>query len=836
EALDALSGSDEMTPLVGRERELGLLIDRFRIACSGSGQAVMIRGEAGIGKSRLVRALRESLADQATWLVGYGSPYSRSTPLSPVIEILERLVFTPADASPVQKMHRLEGLLRDYRIPQPEENAAVVASFLGHSSDGFLRLAMTQDARRQRTLEVLLVLLAEKAQRGPLVLIVEDLHWIDPSTVELLDSLLGEMAGLSLMLIATFRPEIQPSWRNWAGITQISLERLTDGETEALVAGLAGARDLPSAMRRQIVAKTDGVPLFVEELTKTVLEGVGSEKEIPSTLAGSLMARLDRLGEAKEVAQLASVIGRAFSFELLAAISGMEEEALRRCLDELIRAELIYRRGMGAQARYVFKHALLQEASYLSLLQRQRRQIHETIARALEERRAGTEAEPEILAHHFEMAGQIPQAIDFLQQAAHHARHRSAFRESLSHCRKGLELLATLPPSRQSSEQELALRSTMRVALVPIRGYAPREVEENATRCRVLCRELGDTTELLPVLFSLYEHNLLRGQRQAYLELTEEICRDGSGSEEDVYIGLVAKSATCFYEGFFREALSVAEQARALYRPELRARLAQAFREEMSLVPFLYDSWSLWLCGRPDEAVRTNGANLALARGFLSPYARATASVHEMILWHELRDVEKVHRVAEELLELTREQRFNFFLAMALFGSGWSLLYLGDPEEGIARIRQGLEIHKGVGPRLTRVYWQTYLIEAYVTAGRLEEGLFTIEEALASRDNEPVVFYDAELYRMKGEILGRNSGAAGVEAAFRQALEIARLQGTRALELRAVTSLGRWLHEQGRSREARSLLAEILDTFQEGLDTPDLRDARRLLDAIAASC
>jgi class 3 adenylate cyclase/tetratricopeptide (TPR) repeat protein/predicted Ser/Thr protein kinase len=836
EALDALSGVDEMTPLVGRESELGLLMDRFQTARSGSGQAVMIRGEAGIGKSRLVRALRERLTDQATWLICYGSPYTRSSPLSPVVELLERQVFTPADATPEQKKSRLERLLRDYGIPLPEENAAVLASFLGHSSDRFPQLAMSLDARRQRTLEILLALLAEKAERGPLVLIVEDLHWIDPSTVELLDSLLDEIAGLPLMLVATFRPEIQPAWRNWAGITQISLGRLTDGETEALVAGLAGARDLPSTMRGQIVAKTDGVPLFIEELTKTVLEGVGSDEEIPSTLAGSLMARLDRHGEAKEVAQLASVIGRAFSFDLLAAISGMEEEALRRRLDELIRTELLYRRGMGTQARYVFKHALLQDAAYLSLLKRQRRQIHERIARVLEERRAGPEAEPELLAHHCEMAGLIPQAVAALHHAAHRARQRAAFSECLSHCRKGIEILGSLPPSRQRSEQELALRTAMRFALVPLRGYSSRDVEENAARCHALCKELGDMPGLVPTLYSLYEHNLLRGHREAYIELTEEIRRSGCGSEEDVYIGLLAKSTTSFFEGALQETLSTAGQARALYRPELHACLTQTFREEVILMPGQYESWSLWLQGRPDEALRTNEENLSIARGFASPYARATASVYEMVLWHELRDVARVHQLAEELLVITREQRFEFLLALALLGSGWSLLYLGDPEEGFARMRSGKEIHKTVGARFTRVYWRTYLIEACMKTGRFPEGLSAIEGALASRGAEPIVFYDAELYRMKGEILYGTSAVTEAEAAFRQALEITRLQGTRALELRAATSLGRLLHEQGRHDEARALLAEIHDTFPEGFDTPDLRDARQLLDSIAANC
>ncbi|HEX7183722.1 MAG TPA: TOMM system kinase/cyclase fusion protein [Thermoanaerobaculia bacterium] len=839
EAIDPRGEDSGVLPdLVGREQERQLLFDRFRLSRSGNGQAVMICGEAGIGKSSLVLALREGLAaEAATWLVGYGSPYTQHSPLSPIIELLERTLLGAAGEPPEQRLTRLEGALRRYGLPLAE-NVPLLSSLLSVPAEAYPPLLLNPEVQRRRTLEALVALLGLMAERQPVVLIVEDLHWIDPSTLELLDLLLEEIPALSLMLVATFRPEFQPTWRHRTHVTQISLSRLADDETAALIDRLAEGVELPPGMREQIVAKTDGVPLFVEELTKAVLETgwSGDQPDIPSTLDGSLMARLDRLGDAKQVAQLASVIGRVFSFELLAAVSQIEELALRRGLEDLLQAELIHRRGVASRVRYVFKHALIQDAAYLSLLSSQRQQIHERIARILEELISqGQEIEPEILAHHFEKAGLIPEALVHLQHAAQRATQRSAYSEALSHCRKGIELLADLPPSQQTLEQELALRSIMGVALIPTQGYASEEVEDNAVRSQNLCRELGDTPRLILSLYGSWVYHLLRGRRESTMDLAKEISRLAGDDEERVFIGLSALGTTHLYAGDLEEARSLMEKAIAIYRPALHPTLAQKFGDDSGLLPHYYHYWCVWLRGEPEEAVRRCREATRITRELSSPYVLATGLLFEMILWHELREAEEVRRVAEEFVAHCREQCFPFFLALATCGHGWTLVQRGEVERGIEEIQEGLRSYTALGTKLPKGYWMTYLLEAYLGAGRIEEGLATVEEALGLTADQLDTFYDAELHRLRGELLLGIPDPEKAEASFRQALEIARQQGALALELRAAMSLGRLLRNQDRAGEALPLLAGVYGRFQEGFATRDLQEARRLLDELGAA-
>jgi TOMM system kinase/cyclase fusion protein len=839
--LDRDDTMGDSSPLVGRDRELELLYDRFRLARSGTGQAVTIGGEAGIGKSRLVRALRERLAgpagpagDIATWLIGYGSPYTQNSPLAPILEILERTLLAGREA-PEEKLQGLEDLLHRHGLPVDEGLPLLAALLALPASGGYHPSTLAPDRRREKTLELLVTLLSEMAERQPLVLVIEDLHWIDPSTLELLDHLLGAVSGVPLLLVATFRPDFQVAWKHWAQVTQIGLSRLTDGETESLIERLDGAQKLPAAVRREIVAKTDGVPLFVEELIRTVIEteGAPAEPNIPSTLYGSLMTRLDRLGSAKEVAQLAAVIGRVFTCELLVAISSFEESLVQSSLEELVRADLVRRRGVAAKASYTFKHALIQDAAYLSLLKSLRREIHQRIARTLEERlRAGQETEPEIVAYHFERAGLPAEALPHLRQAAQRAAQRSAFFETLSHCKKGLDLLEDLPASQSTREHELGFRSIMAIALVPIRGYASPEVEENASLSHALCRELGDTPRLIPSLYRLWLYHRMRGHREETRALVEEIGRLPKANDDQVLIASAVAGVTGFWEGEFRAAQIALESAMSLYRPESQARLAQAFGDDAGLLGYVYHYWCLWFLGRPDEAVRRLTESLALTAGISSPFVRAISLLFQMLLWHELRRPEEVRRVAAELGALAREQRFPFFLALAECGAGWSAVDRGDREGGIAQIRAALASYREIGTMLCGPYWMTYLVEAYATAGRHAEGLPVVEEALSLSATQLDVFYDAELHRLRGELLGRLGNPTEAEAAFRQALSIAEHQGSPALALRAATSLGRLLGRAGRGEEARPVLAGIYATFTEGFATADLAEARQVLGAL----
>lgn len=821
------------TALVSREWELGLLLDRSCLARSGTGQAVMISGEAGIGKSRLVRALREELAGEAAWLTGYGSPYTHSSPFVPIIELLEHNVFA-AGASPEQKLTQLEDLLCQYGLPLAE-NVPILASLLSLPTEGrYPPLALSTDMQRRRTLEALVELLGQMAERRPQIMIVEDLHWIDPSTLELLDLLLEKITSLPLMLVATFRPDFQAQWKYRAHVTQISLSRLTDGEAEALIERVAQGTALPVEVRRQIIARTDGVPLFIEELTKAVLESGrnGEELDIPSTLDGSLMARLDRLGEAKEVAQLAAVIGRVFSFELLAAVSRFEPAALRRGLDELLRADLVHRRGSAPRTRYVFKHALIQDAAYLSLLNSQRQQIHARIARLLAETLEQTqEVEPEILAHHCEMAGLVSEAAAHLQQAALRAMRRSAYSETLRHCSKGIELLAGLPMSPRTREQELELRSTMGLALAPVKGKATKEMGENAARIEVLCRELGDSSRLIPSLYGLWVYHRHLAHRESTLGLAEEIGRLAMDGEEHAFIGLAVQGITAFSNGTFQKAKDLLEKAISIYHLDLHLRLTQAFGEDADMLSHLYYCWCLWLCGQPDEGARKREEATRIFAELSSPFIRVTGGFWEMIWWLELREPEEIQRAAKSLMELSHEQRFPFYLSLATSTYGWTLVHGGEPERGLALMKEGLRNY-GVTAKLGQAYWLSYLAEAYLFMGRIAEGLATLEEALAMTATQLDVFHDAELHRLRGELLLRTPEIEGAEAAFRQSLEIARRQGALMYELRTATGLARLLRDQDRAAEARQLLQPVYGRFREGFGTPDLRDARQLLDEL----
>lgn len=836
EAIDPRDESGEApAPLVSRDRELGLLLDRFRLARAGTGQAVVISGEAGIGKSRLVRALREGLAGDADWLIGYGSPYTQGSPFLPVIELLERSMFSAAGASPEQKLAQLEDLLRQYGLDL-EESVPFLASLLSLPiPERYPPPTLSPDMRRRRTLAVLVELLGAMAERRPQVMIVEDLHWVDPTTLELLDLLLEETPSLPLLLVLTFRPGFQPGWRPRAHVTQIGLSRLTDGEVEALIERVAQGAALPAEVRRQIVDRTDGVPLFVEELTKAVLESgwSGEEPDIPSTLDGSLMARLDRLGDAKEIAQLAAVIGRVFSFELLAAVSRFPPAALRSGLDELLQAELVHRRGLAPRTRYVFKHALIQDAAYLSLLHSQRQQIHARIVEVLTEALAqAQEVEPEILAHHCEKAGLFAEAAGHLQQAALRALRRSAYNEATRHCGRGIELLADLAVSPRTREQELALRSTLGVSLVPVKGYAAREVGENALRIEALCRELGDSSRLLPSLYGLWVYHRLMGHRQPTLDLADEIGRLAPDGEEHAFIGLAVRGVTAFYRGAFQKARDLLDKAVAMHRPDLHPRLAQTFGEEIGVLPGVYHVWSLWYCGQPDEAARRKEELVRNVAALPSTYARATVGFLEITWWHLMRAPEELQRAAESQMKLCREQRFPYFLALASCAGGWALVHRGEPERGIALFHEGLRSYDAIGAKLGRAYWLSYLADAYLRAGRIPEGLAVVDEALAMTATQIDVCNDADLHCLRGELLLGASDDQGAETAFRQAREIACRQGTLMLELRAATALARLLRGQDRAGEARALLADAYGRFQEGFATRDLREARLLLDEL----
>ncbi|HYG61192.1 MAG TPA: AAA family ATPase, partial [Thermoanaerobaculia bacterium] len=622
-----------VAPLVNREAEIQILLDRFRLAGSGAGgQAVLIAGEPGIGKSRLIRALSEQLAAEAPiWLTAQGSTLTQNTPLAPIAQLLTRALSGADDStegSDEERLRRLEEVLDEHDLPRPESTVLLGELLALPVADRYPPLALSPEARRKRTLAAILVFLGGLAERRPVVAVIEDLHWIDPSTLELLDLLLGELPMLSLLLVATFRTEFSATWRPTA-VTQLSLSGLNESQTKQLVAQVAEGKGLPAEVHREIVVRTDGNPLFIEELTKAALEAEAPLHEpasVPLTLGASLLARLDRLGDAKEVAQLAAVLGRTFSLELLEALSWIKGASLSSALARLVQAEILYRQRRPRGVGYIFKHALIQDVAYMSLLASDRQQLHRRLVGLFhEEFPEVAEAEPELMAHHCERGGLVVESVDYLLGAGVRAAQRSAYLEAMSHLNRALDLLYSLPlaatpaTAAELLERELSVRSMLIVVLEAVKGWGAPEVAANAERCAVLCREVGDHASLIPALSSLWAHHLLRGDRQPTVDLADRIARLAETPAQR-YMGYATRAYTAYYSGRYTEALDLSEEAVKLYEPGILSELA-IYGDDSILMPHLMKSWALWMLGELENSIFQQEAVHAIVETLSSPFA-----------------------------------------------------------------------------------------------------------------------------------------------------------------------------------------------------------------------
>ncbi|TMA51527.1 MAG: hypothetical protein E6J80_13380, partial [Deltaproteobacteria bacterium] len=534
-----------LTPLVGRDLELGLLRERWAQAQDGAGQVVLLSGEPGIGKSRLVQELKHVVTQAGAVRIEYRcSSYHQNSAFYPLIEHLQRVLHFTAGDTPQDKLHKLEQTLSRYRFPQSDTVPLLAALLSLPPPEGSPSLPLTPQQQRQKTLAALVRWLFEEAERAPVYTVWEDLHWADPSTLEFLTVCLDQTPTARMLMVLTGRPEFTPPWASRSHVSHLVLSRLGRQQSSAIVEGVTGGKPLPQEVVQQIANKTDGVPLFVEELTKMVVEsGLVREVEgryelngplpplaIPSTLQDSLMARLDRLASVRDIAQMGATIGREFTYEVLRAVSPLTEESLQRGLKQLVEVELVYQSGLPPQARYLFKHALVQETAYQSLLKSRRQQLHQQVARVLEEQFPQTvEAQPELVAHHYTEAGLLEQAIPYWQQAGQCAAQRSAHTEAVSHFTKGLELLKTLPDTPERVQQELALQITLGASLVRIKGHAAPDVERTYARARALCQQVGDFSQLSRVLTGLWglytnlaEHKAAQALGEQLLDLAQQ--------------------------------------------------------------------------------------------------------------------------------------------------------------------------------------------------------------------------------------------------------------------------------------------------------------------------
>ena len=855
-------GSTGWTPLVGREQEIALLMERWAQVKEGVGQVVLLSGEAGIGKSRLVQMLKEHVATEPqAWLTPcQGSPYHQNTALYPWIDLLERVALRfEREETPAQKFSKLEGFLVQYGLSLTETVPLFAALLSLPLPADYAPLLVSPEQQKQRTFHALLTILLRIAAQQPVLVVMEDLHWMDPSTLEFLSLLVDQGPTVRILVLLTFRPDFSPPWTGRAHLTQVTLNRLPRRQAAEMTSQVVHGKRLPHEVVEQVVAKTDGVPLFVEELTKMVLEsGLLQEREahyelsgplpplaIPATLHDSLMARLDRLATVKGLAQLGATLGREFSYELLQAVSPWDEGTLRHGLQQLVAAEFLYQQGLPPQATYLFKHALIQDAAYQSLLRSTRQHHHQHIAQVLESRfPALCEMQPELLAHHYTEASLLAHAVPYWQRAGQRALERSANVEAVAHLTQGLELLSTLPDTPERVQQELAMQTTLGPALVATKGFAAPEVLRTYARARELCQQAGETPQVFQVLRGLWYFYLIRSELRTALELGKHLLTLAQQVGDPV-LGVEAHYAlglTFNYLGKFADAQTHLAQGIALYNPQQHQTHTVRYGQDPGVACRAYGAANLWWLGYPEQALQWSHEALRLARELAHPFSLGFALFLTSWVPQFRREGLLTYERTEAAIALAAEQGFAQFEAGGTIFRGWALaarsLELGpgqEPrEEGIAQIQQGMAAWRATGAEALRPYYLALLAEASGKRGQVDEGLHLLAEALAVANDTGECRWDAELHRLKGELLLARSAEphAEAETCLRQALNIAHGQQAKSYELRAAMSLARLWQQQGKRTEAYTLLAPIYGWFTEGFDTADLHEAKALLEEL----
>jgi predicted ATPase len=712
-------------------------------------------------------------------------------------------------------------------------------------------LTVSPERQKQQTLQALLTILLRIAAQQPVLFVMEDLHWVDPTTLEFLSLLVDQGPTARLLALLTFRPDFRPPWTGRSHLTQITVNRLPRRPAAEIIGQVAHGKALPSEVIEQVLVKTDGVPLFVEELTKMVLEsGLLREREdryeltgplpapaIPTTLHDSLMARLDRLAMVKGLAQLGATLGREFSYELLQAVSPWDEGTLQQGLHQLVAAEFLYQRGLPPQATYRFKHALIQDAAYQSLLKSTRQRYHQRIAQVLAEHFPETaETQPELLAYHYTEAGLIAQAIAYWQRAGERAIERSAHAEAISHLTAALELLRTLPDTAERAQQELDVQIALGIPLVLTKGHSAPEVEVTYARARELCRQVGDTRQLFSALLGLRRSYYMRGELQAAHNLGEQLLRLAERLDDQ---GLRAQAHMMLGEvllrlGEFAQARAHLEQGMALYdRQQHRAEVFH-YGNDTEVCCRAFVAEALWVLGYRDQARQRIEEALAWAQELAHPFSLVIALRHAARLHQFRREPHSAHERAEAAIALSQEQGFMQFLADATILRGWALAEQGQVAEGLAQLRQGVAAWQATGAH-QRSYHATWLAGAYGKVGQPEAGLRVLTEALAAVEATRERFAEAELSRLTGELLLAQSAEhhAAAETCYQQALAVARRQQAKSWELRAAMSLSRLWQQQDKRAEAYDLLAPIYGWFTEGFDTADLQEAKALLEELS---
>jgi tetratricopeptide (TPR) repeat protein len=793
---------------------------------------VLLVGEAGVGKSRLAYQLRERLAAVPhTWLECGASPYTEGTPFHPVMALVAQgLAFTATDTA-AEKVEKITRGLRDLATP---ESVDLLADFLGLAPP--TPLTLNPDVQRRKTMELLAQWNLAISAIQPLVLLVEDLHWCDASSLELLGRIIAQGATARVLFVATARPEFTAPWPAWSNLTTLPLARLTKRQAREMVTTLI-RETVPAETLEALVTRADGVPLYVEELTKAVAEpgAARGADAIPTTLASSLMARLDRLATAKEVAQRAAVLGREFGYSLLAAVAEMDEAALRQGLARLVDAEIVFQRGEPPEATYTFKHALVQEAAYESLLKRTRQQLHGRVVDVLRERfPERVESEPEVVARHAEAAGRSDDAITYYGRAGERAQARSAHEDAIGQFRKAIVLLDTRPAGSERDDRELNLQLAVGGSLIAARGYARPETEAAKERAAALAVAAGDAARLGVARLGLAICYFTRGEVERGRALAAEMlaAAEARGDREQALLGHSNVAFPEHFQGKFASSLVHCERAIALYDPAQHHGHVRVFGNDQGIAALNTSAWNLWHVGQPDAALARAREAVALSRGLNDPFSLAFALFFETAVHWWRRDVVAERDPATEAVVLSETQAFSLWLGLGRAFHAAARVVAGDAG-AVQEIMEGMALAAGTGNQTGAPAIFATLAEAQRAAGQLAEAQGTVATALAVAAQTGQFNFDADLHRLDGDLLLATGGPADEAVArYHHALAIAREQGARSFELRAATSLARLWRDQGKRADARDLLAPVYGWFTEGFDTRDLIEAKVLLEEL----
>jgi class 3 adenylate cyclase/predicted ATPase len=844
--------SSHLAKFVGREQELSLLLGRWREAVGGEGQVVLLSGEAGIGKSRMIRSLCDRLTDERYQTIQFQcSPYHTNTALYPAITFLRQAAGLASQDSAQTQLNKLDAMARESGI-ENQNTVSLLADLLSIRGDHrYQPLNVSSERRKDMTLRAIEYYLERLADRCPVLFMVEDAHWLDPTTLDLMTRINGRIRELRVLLLITFRPEFKPVWAEYSHVTSLTLNRFSRRQSADLIAAIIGGKVLPPEVQQAILAKTDGVPLYIETLTENVLEselltegqdsftlkGPLKELAIPDSLHALLMERVDRLGPAKEIVQTGAAIGREFSYELLRATVEMPDSQLKHALDLFVSSGLIFQEGEIPFATYHFKHALVQEAAYSTLPKKPRRVLHARIAKALESRFVErVKTEPELLAYHYEQAGLTGPAIDYWHRAASRDAERSANIEALNHFHRALELLKDLPQGPERNALELELLIARGAPMLSAKGYASDEMEKNYLRAKDLSQENSGSMHHFLAIWGLWVFHLVRGQLANARGLAENLLALAHREQSSDLLIRAHESlgSTYSFLGRFDEAKTQLLAARSLYDPNQHRSHAIRYGQHAGITARITLARTLWILGEVEQVEPLALEAIGLARELEHPFTLVFTLASLSWIYSTVRNAARTLDLTNEAIALSTQYSFELGLAWATTLQGWALVENGQ-EEGLGKLIEGLSATRATGAILNNTFALALLAEIYLQKTRIDEGLAAIEEALMLAVTGGELFWHAELLRLKGELLLRQSNPSvqAAEQCFCEALKIAQDQHAKMLELRAATSLAKLWRKLDKLGEAKRILTSAYSGFTENSDNLDVIEAKVLLEQLS---